>query len=677
MYNTGNPVPSTALEDMADNAKVFDGLVNKTSGTVTDRLGNTRRSFQQVITDMGFNPVSGSFQSGATITEYNQCLLDESTGTFYSWNGALPKVVAVGSNPATAGGIGASLWVDRTDLMLRSELLNKNKMLTTELCIFTGTASVGEVITTTGYAKLGVGRASWVLTEGSGDVSKTPIGRSDLSLTDGLGRVWSLLHDGTISLEQIGSQGSNIKGSKPANDSWPAFYLAFLMWKKNRLTGQKIKFVATCAIYYCSKPVIITDGGSLESLHILGSFVYYGNNTLTADEISDSAQPSLPAVKDPYVGVKAQLMWWHIDGDYTRYARVSGFDFYTESGGTATYGSFMPHATYCEMEQCRFVGVTYGRYTRDTYFCAFKHVVYNAGASIGTYGEYITPRGVSGNSDNIGSGTSNSYDNIGYLNFYASIHSKNHLYSTFSNCYSEGALTQHAIISQGDKLTFESYGIENMTGVGGEGRILTATGGSKLTVNNLTAVWKVTIGKTEAIAVTGYHPINNQPTTVTFNNLDFSGVLNNCTPIYSDDTAIVVNIAPTYPAVITNYWSGLGKKSTTINKTGNLILHAEYNSAMLTLQSGGTFSYLFSDGSKLRIKHGIAPSSATDGIPLDDAVSCLNTELSSATSDINTKAKVSGRQVWDKTFTRPLWATGSKPTDTWVDAAGSVRYTPV
>ena len=122
MYNTGNTVPSSALEDMADNAQVFDGLVTKTSGTVTDRLGNTRRVFQQVIMDMGFNPVTGSFQAGATVTEYNQCLLDETTGTFYSWNGALPKVVPVGSTPATAGGIGPLLWVDRTDLMLRSYL---------------------------------------------------------------------------------------------------------------------------------------------------------------------------------------------------------------------------------------------------------------------------------------------------------------------------------------------------------------------------------------------------------------------------------------------------------------------------------------------------------------------------------------------------------------------------
>lgn len=122
MYNTGNPVPSTALEDMADNAQTFDALVTKTEGTTTDRLGRTRRVFQQILMDMGFQPLAGSFKTGATITARNQTLYDEVSHVFYSWGGTLPKVVAAGSTPATAGGIGALLWVDRTDLMLRSEL---------------------------------------------------------------------------------------------------------------------------------------------------------------------------------------------------------------------------------------------------------------------------------------------------------------------------------------------------------------------------------------------------------------------------------------------------------------------------------------------------------------------------------------------------------------------------
>lgn len=122
MYNTGNPVPSAALEDMADNAQTFDALVTKTEGTTTDRKGVNRRVFQQIIMDMGFQPLSGSFQTGATITARNQTLYDEVSHVFYAWGGALPKVVPSGSTPATAGGIGISAWSDKTDLMLRESV---------------------------------------------------------------------------------------------------------------------------------------------------------------------------------------------------------------------------------------------------------------------------------------------------------------------------------------------------------------------------------------------------------------------------------------------------------------------------------------------------------------------------------------------------------------------------
>lgn len=122
MYNTGNKIPSAKLEDMADNANVLDQMVNKTEGNVIDRTGLSRRVFQQIIMDMGFEPLAGTFQTGATLTQRNQVLQDGTTGVFYSWNGVLPKVVSAGSTPATSGGIGASAWVDRTDLTLRGEL---------------------------------------------------------------------------------------------------------------------------------------------------------------------------------------------------------------------------------------------------------------------------------------------------------------------------------------------------------------------------------------------------------------------------------------------------------------------------------------------------------------------------------------------------------------------------
>lgn len=65
-----------------------------------------------------------TFSTGYTITDQKQGLLNLGDNKYYQWFGAIPKVVPAGSTPATAGGIGALLWVDRTDLMLRSELLS-------------------------------------------------------------------------------------------------------------------------------------------------------------------------------------------------------------------------------------------------------------------------------------------------------------------------------------------------------------------------------------------------------------------------------------------------------------------------------------------------------------------------------------------------------------------------
>lgn len=81
-----------------------------------------RRSYAEA----GLNLVDGSFEAGGTVTTPSDVLLYEADSKAYSWDGALPKVVPVGSTPATSGGIGAGAWVDRTDVTLRSDLASKS-----------------------------------------------------------------------------------------------------------------------------------------------------------------------------------------------------------------------------------------------------------------------------------------------------------------------------------------------------------------------------------------------------------------------------------------------------------------------------------------------------------------------------------------------------------------------
>ena len=53
-FNTGNPVPSTASEDLSDNAENFDSAVNTQADTWQDRLGVTRDTVNGRIKKMGF-----------------------------------------------------------------------------------------------------------------------------------------------------------------------------------------------------------------------------------------------------------------------------------------------------------------------------------------------------------------------------------------------------------------------------------------------------------------------------------------------------------------------------------------------------------------------------------------------------------------------------------------------
>lgn len=71
---------------------------------------------------LGWFPVAGSFTDGGTITARNQILFNDADESFYSWSGALPKVVPAASTPASTGGISANAWINRGDAALRSAL---------------------------------------------------------------------------------------------------------------------------------------------------------------------------------------------------------------------------------------------------------------------------------------------------------------------------------------------------------------------------------------------------------------------------------------------------------------------------------------------------------------------------------------------------------------------------
>ena len=131
-YNTGNPIESTDVRDMSDNAKNFDEFSVSTKHTFSDRLGVTRKTirgmnaeFDYQILNMGFARV-GTFATGATLTNTRQVLLwdiaDGGDGHEYGWTGVFPKIVPAGSTPLTTGGIAFGAWMSRFDPEMRGQV---------------------------------------------------------------------------------------------------------------------------------------------------------------------------------------------------------------------------------------------------------------------------------------------------------------------------------------------------------------------------------------------------------------------------------------------------------------------------------------------------------------------------------------------------------------------------
>lgn len=122
-YNTGNPIESTDVRDMSDNAKNFDEFSNSTSDSFIDRFGRDRQTIEGSIRKAGFQPASFDFVTGGTLVsgDRNKAVFNPSPSgdnNWYAWQGAFPKVISSSSTPATSGGLGENAWKPVTNSIL-------------------------------------------------------------------------------------------------------------------------------------------------------------------------------------------------------------------------------------------------------------------------------------------------------------------------------------------------------------------------------------------------------------------------------------------------------------------------------------------------------------------------------------------------------------------------------
>jgi len=125
---TQDAVPSESPRNLKYNAGKIDEFVTSLAMEYIDRFGQAhytieglRKLAQEAISAFGWITID-SFQDGATLTQPNEVLRDETTGEYYRWDGDLPKAVAAGSTPTSSGGVGTGAWISVGDAALRQML---------------------------------------------------------------------------------------------------------------------------------------------------------------------------------------------------------------------------------------------------------------------------------------------------------------------------------------------------------------------------------------------------------------------------------------------------------------------------------------------------------------------------------------------------------------------------
>lgn len=148
----------TAKKHQLFEAEVITGLQGGVAGgasidyATNQVTGQVQKTMPAVLRDIGFYPASFDFSTGGTLTanDRNKVVYDPVSKTWYSWAGALPHVIAAGTNP-----VGVADWIPQTDPDLRSDLNTATAGKGADLVKFkTGTA-VQRLVDSDGFNIIG------------------------------------------------------------------------------------------------------------------------------------------------------------------------------------------------------------------------------------------------------------------------------------------------------------------------------------------------------------------------------------------------------------------------------------------------------------------------------------------------------------------------------------------
>ncbi|UAN53725.1 hypothetical protein KGP26_12000 [Serratia sp. JSRIV002] len=493
------------------------------------------------IRNAGFEPVD-SFEDGFELKTIGQALRWKANNMFYSWRGPHPKNVPANSTPETTGGFGENAWVDVSDLTFRGQVTAPDGLKLIGVCPDVDTlkkmtpVAIGQRIKLRAYhARPWFAGHNSICSDLLGGGTLEAVSSEGLTADDGElfstpnpALMWRRVQFGSLTLEQLGAKGLPTDGVVPGDDSWPAFYRAYNIMVRNKY--KPIRFKLSMRSYFVSKPIIVTSWMTLETENPeIGVFITYGLQRLTKDDLPDAV--NVGGQIEEFDKITAQFIFHHEYKSYTRRAQLVGIDITNINNQPSDYNVYHTHSNRCLFQNCRFIGGVVGEFSRDSYSCKFDNVIFQ-GHSTGLIGSNHIPRG-GYNEPVSGSGTSNEYSRVGFSGFAVSIEHVNGSYSKFSTCYSESGTLSCFRFHRCHGYVMDSYGAENVSGVGLDDRF-GYLNGSSVTITGFDSAHNNVLGDNAAfVAVNG-----SQLSLINPNLLNINSVTNKKI-VYGDSSSLI------------------------------------------------------------------------------------------------------------------------------------------
>lgn len=293
-YNTGNPVPSTAVKDLYDNAENLDYLLLGLQDYYPDRLGVRRISYrgienqaQTALVNTGFEEIGDYDTDGPlTITRRNQVFTKD--GQFYGASAALVLPYTTVSNWVTD----LPNFVSRGDFVLRQDLaapggvgLVNGALRSVDTYADLAALTTGDMTRTLGYFAPGDGGGTEYYRVGPNWVP--------------------LIKNGEVSIRWFGAQPGLMTGNTAAIQAAIAFSLA---------AAQPLKIIGDAGQYYLDGTVQVNGQVEMQGAGIRDSgTIFYSDRNAPLFRVTAGCRLNNFAIKGSLETSKPLQSLIHID----------------------------------------------------------------------------------------------------------------------------------------------------------------------------------------------------------------------------------------------------------------------------------------------------------------------------------------------------------------------------